>query len=91
MQAAGQPSTSSQTSAAIGCRYSVFYTPSPIAFGNPLSVNLQVADERSRHNLSGILSQLPDMSPQFIEQPQQPQQQHHAYTASTAAAASVAS
>ena len=64
---AAQQSTSSS--------YSVFYTPSPIGFGNPPSVNLQVADEESRHNLSGILSQLPDPSSQFIDQQQHPQQQ----------------
>ena len=46
---AAQPSTSSQTSAATGSSYSVHYTPSPIGFGNPPSVNLQVADEGSRH------------------------------------------
>ena len=73
-----QQSTSSQTSAATGSSYSVCYTPSHMAFGNPISVNLQVSDEGSRHNLSGILSQLPDLSSQFInqqKQPQQPQQQ----------------
>ena len=73
----------------------VYYTPSPIGFGNPPSV-LTVQDEGSRHNLSGILSQIPDLTTQIIEQPQQ-QQQQQLYTitttapAQTAAASSVAS
>ena len=47
-------------------------TPSPLGFGNPPSV-LTVQDKGSRYNLSGILSQLPDLtSTQIIEQ-QQPQ------------------
>ena len=48
----------------------VYYTPSPIGFGNPPSV-VTVQDEGRRHNLSGILSQLPDLTTQLIEQPQQ--------------------
>ena len=63
-----QASTSTQ--AAASSSY-VYYTPSPLGFGNPPSV-LTVQDEGSRHNLSGILSQLPDLtSTQIIEQPQQ--------------------
>ena len=65
-----QASTSTQ--AAASSSY-VYYTPSPL--GNPPSV-LTVQDEGSRHNLSGILSQLPDLtSTQIIEQPQQQQPQ----------------
>ena len=63
-----QASTSTQ--AAASSSY-VYYSPSPLGFGNPTSV-LTVQDEGSRHNLSGILSQLPDLtSTQIIEQPQQ--------------------
>ena len=63
-----QASTSTQ--AAASSSY-VSYTPSPLGFGNPPSV-LTVQDEGSRHNLSGILSQLPNLtSTQIIEQPQQ--------------------
>ena len=51
------------------------YTPSPLGFSNPPSV-LTEQDEGSRHNLSGILSQVPDLtSTQIIEQPQQQQPQ----------------
>ena len=65
---------STSTQAAASSSY-VYYTPSPLGFGNPSSV-LTVQDEGSRHNLSGILSQLPDLtSTQIIEQPQQQQQQ----------------
>ena len=65
---------SSSTKATASSSY-VYYTPSPIGFGNPTSV-LTVQDEGSRHNLSGILSQLPDLtSTQIIDQPQQQQQQ----------------
>ena len=61
---------SSSTQAAASSSY-VYYTSSPIGFGNPPSV-LTVQDEGSRHNLSGILSQLPDLtSTQIIDQPQQ--------------------
>ena len=68
------PQASSSTQAAAGSSF-VYYTPSPIGFGNPTSV-LTVQDEGSRHNLSGILSQLPDLtSTQIVEQPQQQQQQ----------------
>ena len=69
--------TSSSTQAAAGSSSSryVYYTPRPIGFGNPPSV-VTVQDEDSRHNLSGTLSQLPDLTTtQIIEQPQQPQQQ----------------
>ena len=75
---------SSSTQAAAGSSF-VYYTPSPIGFSNPTSV-LTVQDEGSRHNLSGILSQLPDLtSTQIVEQtqPQQPQQQ--LFTISTSA------
>ena len=55
------PQASSSTQAAAGSSF-VYYTPSPIGFGNP------VQDEGSRHNLSGILSQLPDLtSTQIVE------------------------
>ena len=67
---------SSSTQAAAGSSF-VYYTPSPIGFSNPTSV-LTVQDKGSRHNLSGILSLLPDLtSTQILEQPQpqQPQQQ----------------
>ena len=76
-----QASTSTQ--AAASSSY-VYYTPSPLGFGNPPSV-LTVQDEGSRHNLSRILSQLPDlMSTQIIEQPQQ-QQQLQLFTITTTA------
>ena len=74
---------SSSTQAAAGSSF-VYYTPSPIGFSNPTSV-LTVQDEGSRHNLSGILSQLPDLtSTQIVElpQPQQPQQQLFTITTS---------
>ena len=62
--------SSTSTQAAASSSY-VYYTPSPIGFGNPPSV-LTVQDEGSTHNLSGILSRLPDLtSTQNIEQPQQ--------------------
>ena len=51
------PQASSSTQAAASSSF-VYYTPSPIGFSNPTSV-LTVQDEGSRHNLSGILSQLP--------------------------------
>ena len=61
-----QASTSTQ--AAASSSY-VYYTPSPIGFGNPTSV-LTVQDQGSRHNLSGIPSQLPHLTlTQIIEQP----------------------
>ena len=50
------PQASSSTQAAASSSF-VYYTPSPIGFSNPTSV-LTVQDEGSRHNLSGILSQL---------------------------------
>ena len=60
----------------------VYYTPSLIGFGNPPLV-VTVQDEGNRHNLSGILSQLPHLtSTQIIEQPQQQQQ---LYTITTTA------
>ena len=69
---------SSSTQAASSSSY-VYYTPSAIGFGNPQSV-VTVQDEGSRHNLCGILSQLPHLtSTQIIEQPQQ-QQQHFTIT-----------
>ena len=68
------PQASTSTQAAASSSF-VYYTPSPIGFSNPTSV-LTVQDEASRHNLSGILSQLPDLtSTQIVEQPQQQQQQ----------------
>ena len=73
---------SSSTQAAAGSNSSsyVYYTPSPIGFGNLPSV-VKVQDEGSRHNLSGILSQLPDLTTtQIIEQPQEPQQQLYTIT-----------
>ena len=76
-----QASTSTQ--AAASSSY-VYYAPSPLSFGNPPSV-LTVQDEGSRHNLSGILSQIPDLtSTQIIEQPQQ-QQQPQLFTITTTA------
>ena len=64
------PQASSSTQAAADSSF-VYYTPSLIGFSNPTSV-LTVQDEGTRHNLSGILSQLPDLtSTQIIEQPQQ--------------------
>ena len=66
-----QASTSTQAAASNSY---VYYTPRPLGFGNPISV-LTVQDEGSRHNVSGILSQLPDLtSTQITEQPQQQQQ-----------------
>ena len=68
------PQASSSTQAAASSSF-VYYTPSPIGFSNPTSV-LTVQDKGSRHNLSGILSQLPCLtSTQIVEQPQQQQQQ----------------
>ena len=68
------PQASSSTQAAASSSF-VYCTPSPIGFSNPTSV-LTVQDEGSRHNLSGILSQLPDLtSTQIVVQPQQQQQQ----------------
>ena len=78
------PQVSSSTQAAANSSY-IYYTPSPIGFGNPTSV-LTVQDEGSRHNLSGILSQLPDLtSTQIIEQPQPQQQQQQLYIITTSA------
>ena len=77
-----QASTSTQ--AAASSSY-VYYTPSPLGFGNPPSV-LTAPDEGSRHNLSGILIPLPDLtSTQIIEQPQQQQQQPQLFTITTTA------
>ena len=74
-----QVSSSTQTAEGSSSSSYVYYTPSPIGFGNPSSV-LTVQDEGSRHNLSGILSQIPDLTTQIIEQPQQPQQQLYTIT-----------
>ena len=75
-----QASSSTQAAAGSSSSSYVCYTPSPIGFGNPPSVVI-VQDEGSRHNLSGILSQLPDLTTtQIIEQPQQPQQQLYTIT-----------
>ena len=74
-----QVSSSTQAAAGSSSSSYVYYTPSPIGFGNPPSV-LTVQDEGSRHNLSGILSQIPDLTTQIIEQPQQPQQQLYTIT-----------
>ena len=51
---------STSTRAAASSSY-VYYTPSPLGFGNSVSV-LTVQDEGSRHNLSGILSQLHNLT-----------------------------
>ena len=73
------PQASSSTQAAAGSSF-VYYTPSPIGFSNPTSV-LTVQDKGSRHNLSRILSQLPDLtSTQIIEQPQQQQPLQQLFT-----------
>ena len=78
------PQASSSTQAAAGSSF-LYYTPSPIGFGNPTSV-LTVQDEGSRHNLSGILSQLPNLtSTQIVEQPQQQQPQQQLFTITTSA------
>ena len=75
---------SSSTQAAAGSSF-VYYTTSPIGFSSPTSV-LTVQDQGSRHNLSGILSQLPDLtSTQIIEQPQQQQPQQQLFTITTSA------
>ena len=77
-----QASTSTQAAASSS---HIYYTPSPLGFGNPTSV-LTVEDESSRHNLSGILSQLPDLtSTQIIEQTQHHQQQPQLFTITTTA------
>ena len=78
-----QASGSIQAAAGSSSSSYVYYTPSPIGFGNPPSV-LTVQDEGSRHNLSGILSQIPDLTTQIIEQPQQ-QQKQQLYTITTTA------
>ena len=66
-----QGSSSNQAAAGSSSSSSVYYTPSPIGCGNPPSV-VTVQDEGGRHNLSGILSQLPDLTTtQITEQPQQ--------------------
>ena len=86
-----QASSSTQAAAGSSSSSYVYYRPSPIDFGNPPSV-LTVQDEGRRHNLSGILSQIPDLTTPIIEQPQQQQQQQiYTINASTAAASSVAS
>ena len=78
------PQASSSTQAAPGSSF-VYYTPNPIGLSNPTSV-LTVQDEGSRHNLSGILSQLPDLtSTQIVEQPQQQQPQQQLFTIITSA------
>ena len=74
-----QASSSTQAAAGSSSISYVYYTPSPIGFGNPPSV-VTVQDEGSRQNLSGILSQIPDLTTQIIEQPQQPQQQLYTIT-----------
>ena len=75
-----QASSSTQAAAGSSSNSYVYYTPSPIGFGNPPSV-VTVQDEGSRHNLSGILSQLPDLTTtQIIEQSQQQQQQIYTIT-----------
>ena len=78
------PQASSSTQAAAGSSF-VYYTLSPIGFSNPTSV-LTVQDEGSRHNLSRILSQLPDLtSTQIVEQHQQQQPQQQLFTITTSA------
>ena len=79
-----QASSSTQAAAGSSSSSYVYYTPSPIGFGNPPSV-LTLQDKGSRHNLSGILSQLPDLTTQITEQPQQQQQQQQLYTITTTA------
>ena len=75
---------SSSTQAAAGSSF-VYYTPSPIGFSNLTSV-LTVQDEGSRHNLSGILSQLPDLtSTQIVALPQQQQPQQPLFPITTSA------
>ena len=75
-----QASSSTQAAAGSSSSSYIYYTPSPIGFGNPPSV-VTVQDEGSRHNLSGTLSQIPDLTTtQIIEQPQQPQQQLYTIT-----------
>ena len=75
---------SSSTQAAADSSF-VYYTPSPIGFSNPTSV-LTVQYEGSRHNLSGILSQLRDLtSTQIVKQPQQQQPQQQLFTITTSA------
>ena len=78
-----QASSSTQAAAGSSSSSYVYYTPSPIGFGNPPSV-LTLQADGSRHNLSGILSQLPDLTTQITEQPQQ-QQQQQLYPISTTA------
>ena len=65
-----QASSSTQAAAGSSSSSYVYYTPSPIGFGNPPTL-LTLHDEGSRHNLSGILSQLPDLTTQITEEPQQ--------------------
>ena len=78
------PQASSSTQAAASSSF-MYYTPSPIGFSNPTSA-LTVQDEGNRHNLSGILSQLPDLtSTQIVEQPQQQQPQQQLFTITTSA------
>ena len=78
-----QASSSTHTAAGSSSSSYIYYTPIPIGFGNPPSV-LTVQDEGSRHNLIGMLSQIPDLTTQIIEQPQQ-QQQQQLYTITTTA------
>ena len=56
-----QVSSSTQAAAGSSSSSYVYYTPSPTGFENPPSV-VTVQDEGSRHNLSGILSQLLDLT-----------------------------
>ena len=75
-----QASSSTQAAAGSSSSSYIYYTPSPIGFENPPSV-VTVQDGGSRHNLSRILSQIPDLTTtQIIEQPQQPQQQLYTIT-----------
>ena len=75
---------SNSTQATAGSSF-VYYTPSPIGFSNHTSV-LTVQDEGSRHNLSEILSHLPDLtSTQIVEQPQPQQPQQQLFTITTSA------
>ena len=52
-----QASSSTQATAGSSPSSYIYFTPGTIGFGNPTSV-LTVHDESSRHNLSGILSQI---------------------------------
>ena len=83
-----QASSSTQAAAGSSSSSYVYYTTSPIGFGNAPSV-VTVQDKGSRHNLSGIISQLPASAASAATAAAL--HHHHHSTASTAAAPSVAS